>query len=830
MPLNLRIVVVPLLVALFVVNCVALGSEEHRSSLNKQVSELTDAGKYSEALPLAKEALAETEADLGANDVEVAKAANNLGWLLQAQGDYTAARPQFERALKINESVLGADNPEVATCLNNLASLMSFQGDYAAAKPLYERALAINEKALGAEHIDVAKSLNNLAVTMEALRKPEQAQALYERALSIADKQGAESIDVANSLNNLASIFVSQEKVAEARPLLERALQIKQKILGEDHPDLGESLNNLAMVVKRQGDLDAAKPLLERALKIYEATEGPEHLDVATTLNNLGEIDWYQKNYDQARERFLRGAKIVNSHIENVLPALSIAEQRAFLDSRVPGEISLLLSTCREGSSLERAYDYVYKWKGLLINSLRTQREIARLGKQPAHQAPVRALQEVREKIARWYQEAGNAPYDEWKAENDQLTARKEDLERQLIREVKPGSVSDVLAAKSAMEFAKFLKADEAFVDVYRYQSVGPENPEGQRYVAVISLPGKPAQLADLGEAKVTDALIRAWRKEVLVRNLAAAQWEDLAEHVWKPVAAALPAGPTRVWLSPDSELSRLPWHVFLQGDTRRAGSMLAQVDSARELAIIRVAAPDTVAVEHPVILIAGGIDFGGKMPQLPGTVTEIGEIRQMAQQQGMLVKFLSVKEPSKQRIIPLLSNSHYVHLATHGFFAKEPAVERSSSRSITLKPREVSPTGPMRNPLVESGIALADGPSGPYLTAEELLGLDLQHCKLMTLSACETGLGEEVTGQGVMGLRAAIMAAGAKTILMSLWKVPDAPTLKIMDLFYKNLWGKHMPPVKALAQAQDAVRNEQFDRYKAPVNWAPWVLVGEGW
>jgi CHAT domain-containing protein len=80
------------------------------------------------------------------------------------------------------------------------------------------------------------------------------------------------------------------------------------------------------------------------------------------------------------------------------------------------------------------------------------------------------------------------------------------------------------------------------------------------------------------------------------------------------------------------------------------------------------------------------------------------------------------------------------------------------------------------------------------------------------------------------MGLRAAIMAAGAKTILMSLWKVPDAPTLKIMDLFYKNLWGKHMPPVKALAQAQNAVRNEQFDRYKAPVNWAPWVLVGEGW
>src|SRR5205085_2348976 len=114
-------------------------------------------------------------------------------------------------------------------------------------------------------------------------------------------------------------------------------------------------------------------------------------------------------------------------------------------------------------------------------------------------------------------------------------------------------------------------------------------------------------------------------------------------------------------------------------------------------------------------------------------------------------------------------------------------AVERASSRGVMVPAQTSSPGEKMRNPLVESGIALAPGPSGRFLTAEELVGVDLQRCKLMTLSACETGLGEEITGQGVMGLRAAIMAAGAKTILMSLWKVPDAPTLKIMDLFYKN-------------------------------------------
>ena len=73
---------------------------------------------------------------------------------------------------------------------------------------------------------------------------------------------------------------------------------------------------------------------------------------------------------------------------------------------------------------------------------------------------------------------------------------------------------------------------------------------------------------------------------------------------------------------------------------------------------------------------------------------------------------------------------------------------------------------------------------------------------KLVTLSACETGLGEEVTGQGVLGLRAAIMAAGARCIVMSLWKVPDAATLLIMDRFYNNVLQEKMPIAEALRKA----------------------------
>src|SRR5581483_6596409 len=112
--------------------------------------------------------------------------------------------------------------------------------------------------------------------------------------------------------------------------------------------------------------------------------------------------------------------------------------------------------------------------------------------------------------------------------------------------------------------------------------------------------------------------------------------------------------------------------------------------------------------------------------------------------------------------------------------------------------------------------------------TAEELIGVDLSHCKHLTLSACDTGRGSEITGQGVMGLRAALLASGARCVLLSLWKVPDGPTIKIMKEFYKNLWTSHMPPVEALNKAQLAVRTSQHKGDSDPVSWAAWVLVGQ--
>jgi tetratricopeptide (TPR) repeat protein len=124
------------------------------------------------------------------------------------QGRYSEAEPLFKRALAINEKALGPDHPGTTQGLNNLAVLYRTQGRYGEAEPLYRRALAIHEKALGPNHPDTAQSLNNLALLCNLQGKYAEAELFLRRALAIKEKVlGADHLSTANSLNSLAEFY-----------------------------------------------------------------------------------------------------------------------------------------------------------------------------------------------------------------------------------------------------------------------------------------------------------------------------------------------------------------------------------------------------------------------------------------------------------------------------------------------------------------------------------------------------------------------------------------------------------------------------------------------
>jgi tetratricopeptide (TPR) repeat protein/CHAT domain-containing protein len=279
--------------------------------LEKRVAELFQAGKYSEAIPLAQQVLVIRKKALGPDHSGLAPSLHNLALLYDYQGRYADAEPLYKRALAINERALGPDHPDVATVLKNLADLNGHQGRYADAEPLCKRALTIKEKALGPDHPDVARSLNSLAFLYQSQGRYTDAEPLYKRALAISEKAlGPDHPDAVTVLNNLADLYVHQGRYADAQPLYTRSLSIRENALGADHPDVAISMNALALLHFNQGRYAKAEPLYKRSLAIQEKALGPDHPYVAATLSSLAGLYYDQGRYADAEALYRRSLAI----------------------------------------------------------------------------------------------------------------------------------------------------------------------------------------------------------------------------------------------------------------------------------------------------------------------------------------------------------------------------------------------------------------------------------------------------------------------------------------------------------------------------------------
>ncbi len=267
--------------------------------------------RFPEAETLHRQALAIREKIFGPEHPDVAQSLDTLAELYRILGRYADAEPLFERSLTIREKVLDPEHPDLATGFNNLGALYDNQGRFAEAEPLYKRSLAIRESGLGPEHPDVAQSLNNLAFFYTNHGRYADAEPLYRRSLTIFENAlGPEHPNVAYGLNNLAFLYANQGRYADAEPLYKRGLAIREKVLGPEHPNVATTLINLGLFYANQGRYADAEPLYTRGLAIYEKTFGPEHPNVAQGLNNLAFLYVKQGRYADAEPLYRRSLTI----------------------------------------------------------------------------------------------------------------------------------------------------------------------------------------------------------------------------------------------------------------------------------------------------------------------------------------------------------------------------------------------------------------------------------------------------------------------------------------------------------------------------------------
>jgi CHAT domain-containing protein/Flp pilus assembly protein TadD len=847
-------------------------------SLNNLAVLLYSQGDYVGAEPLYREALAMRRKILGDEHPEVAVNLNNLASLLYLQADYASAEPLFREALAMQRKLLGNEHPDVAQSLNNLALLLHAQGDLVGAEPLYREALAMTSKSLGDEHPHVAISLSNLAQLLHAQGDLAGAESLFREALAMWRKLlGDEHPNVAVGLNNLAAVFRDQGNYAGAEPLLRDALAMHRQLLGDEHPHVATGLNNLATDLEAQCNYMGAEPLYREALAMRRRLLGDEHPDVATSLSNLAGLLYAQgahagaepllaeaaRVYDAARLRAGAGLKraafqespyprlasvrLALGRTDEAWPAAEKAHARSLADLLVAAEE-------RELSSPEAAReDSLKRVLGTLERELAAYREAA--------------TSDTTGEVAGLAEAARNALLgveSEWSAFQQEIVAK---------HPVTEGRAFPLAREQSAL-------SQETAIIGWLDVGTGKGEREARHYESwcyAIRNSGPVAwervgTSVDSDDSRSPSDRTRSFRDRLASPASPDAVVTRESRDLWgeriAPLLAAL-EGVDNLIVIPSGAMLGVPVEVLVDNEGVSAGETYAvsYVPSATLHAWLAERANGDVSSgtllvgdppynpahlaamhhEEDVLLtlaelspgaetlrsaLTGNADALRALPRLHGTRDEVAAVAVVSEPFSLLLG----PEASEQELVRLAESGELgefgtIHIATHALVDdKQP--ERSA-----LVLSQVELPDPLEAAM--AGTRIYDG----LVTAKEIVREWDLNADLVTLSACETGLGKAVMGEGYVGFAHAFLQAGARSLLVSLWKVEDTATSLLMRRFYENWRGEYaderngrtgepMTKAYALQEAKRWLRqytDEYGNRpYEHPYYWSAFVLIGD--
>src|SRR5271166_5521596 len=843
----------------------SLADDEDPNALNQQVTQLIAQGKYQEAIPIAERAVEVAKRLHGLEHPDMATSLNNLAELYQVMGEYAKAEPLYQEALRIWQKVLGPDDPNTAQSLNNLAMLCREMGEYAKAEPLLQEALRIRQKILGRGHPDTAKSLNSLALLygnmgeyakaeslfQEALRirqrvfGPEdpdtatslnnlaelyramgecaKAEPLYQEALRIDEKAlGSEHPKTATSLDNLGSLYQRMGEYAKAEPLLQEALRIRQKVLGPEHPYSALSLDNLAVMYRTMGEYAKAEPLGQEALQIFRKVSGPEHPDTAISLDNLALLDFDLGRVDEATALARKASGAELTILSKIFSFTSEQQRLAYLDIFQPYSLFPLL----KGTETDLAAALL-RYKGVVLDSIVEDRLLAEASQGSEDQMLVEQLNLDKRQLGQLLLQPAQKLSAETNQRIEALEGEVEKIENQLAQHVAGLGQARHALGVSLEQVKATIPNDGALIEYLRYSDYLGKGKREPRYGAIVLLSKGAPLWIPLGKAEEVEHLVRRYGS--LVRGSPqedelSANLQALYEALWAPIDQALPSQIKRIIISPDGGLNFISFATLLTKDKQFLAQTydLQYVASGRDL--LRELKPST---GKDVVLFANP-DFDlsstamlAKADNGPGPIrgSEKRDIEDWSfesltstqkESDELIKKFIdwgwtptdfTAKEATKEALLKIHS-PYILHLATHGFFAKDdPTKTQSESKALMNRWESVTRSKFFKNPMHRSGLALAGAQTtieawkheevppvenDGILTDEDVSTLDLQGTWLVTLSACDTGSGEARAGEGVMGLRRGFIQAGAQHLLMTLWPISDEVTVQIMSDFYE--------------------------------------------
>ncbi|MBX3148915.1 CHAT domain-containing protein [Candidatus Obscuribacterales bacterium] len=579
---------------------------------------------------------------------------------------------------------------------------------------------------------------------------------------------------------------------------------------------------------------------------------------------NLSRFINDQKNTtakEQLQELINLRSSLLQKRLDQDFITLTLAEQLE-LNRLAKNHIGMML-TLAEANYVSPAeiYSQLYKWKGMVLGNINLRNKYIDRNK---HRELIGEIQSINQNLTRLRAPTLTATISVEKLYD--LIEAKERKERDVLLGAMIVNALDPISIASFKTVQnKIAEKDSVFIDIFQYSW------NDKSSYAAFLLVSNNVSMVPLGDAEVLDEALSTWltsastkplhqSAEILAsvttkgdgsRTLSSDETPDTmtpmrsVADLEKPRREALQKllnplmvhetlrNAKRVVIAPDGQLSKLPWDLFVADNLRGNYALVTSIRELYSAKRLREEELNKGSAQtnqtNTKMLVVGGIDYK-KAEELPGAKEEVKELLKILPADKFNVTQLFGANATVQNLLKDATNSQYVLISTHGYFVdsrKPPPVTIKSDIDRTLANDLMA-----RIPLCNSGLVFAsDSFSGPnadaYASAEELLQLSLRQTKLVTLSACRTGLGATETGQGVIGLQSAILGSGARALIMSMWKVDDEATRELMKSFHTNHFLNNRPIAESLKLAQEHVQQHKPE-WKAPYYWAAWVPAGE--
>jgi CHAT domain-containing protein/tetratricopeptide (TPR) repeat protein len=829
-------------------------------------------GDYEAALTLQRQVLAARERVLGAQHPEVAISLTNLAQVEDKRGEYAVADSLFRRALAIQEEALGADHPNVGETLHNLASVAHSRGDLAKARESYQRALAIQERAFGAEHYNVALILDGLGSVEAEAGNPARARQLFDRALAIQERV----LGPSHRWTSRTRLDLARLDLAAGNP--DGAWEKSHRVF-EEELALWEDLFTLAserQALRIAENLDAARDIMvSAAMTINKKGVGPESQILERTYSSL--VRSRGKVLDHLAARHQTVQDLHDPEVRTLAARLARARQR----------LATLVQTNPDPSHPERYRQQLQlaaaekeEASGALARGLATRHRQV----EPSN-AGSKGLFAGME-TTRLESMAGGATTGG--AAGADLAA--------ITRALPAGAaLIEFVRYEHALAGGREQVEDVAWVLSPALGGRSPDHPgssaAGAVSIKLVSI-GRASETDSLILAyrKAIDDAANEVGFRGVANRLHDRLWAPLAPFLPPAPREAARGDEGLVFIVPDASLHLVDFATLTMDGERflieeRALHRLSSAADLPRLAESRSPEHRTAGEQESdeaTLLAVGDPDFellsadGDKLEEevslafvpmltreaalpcrdalppplkLPGSGRELDELVRLAGPGSRLrLTALRGADAVEARVKQESSRHRILHLATHGYFIQGLCPQEEPVNRSARPGREGAQISvDLANPLLLSGLLLAgasdtaianmagtqhQAPEDGFLTAEEIAALDLSGVDLVMLSACESGLGRIEVGEGVFGLSHAFELAGARSVLMSLWRLPDVTMPAFVADLYRELTRRGpgaLEIVAALRKAKLAgLRRAETDLLsRHPRYWAGIVACG---